>query len=121
MGINPIRKKYGAPDRRALVTEHAVSDGIGCTLTASAFAGKPGVVDNVVPALYPIVVDAAGKATPYVPGPLSGFTINPNDITNGDCSDGYLWHGTIDPSLLPVAFDPATVTGSHQFNFQGKA
>lgn len=129
MPVNVRRKTYGlAADRRALLTEHAVEDGIGCTLTASAFTGKPGVVDNVVPALYPIVVDSAGKATPFAgtvgtPAALSGFTINPVDISNGDDVTGYMWHGTYDPTLLPVTFDPAAVaaTSAQRFYFNGKA
>ena len=129
MPVNVRRKTYGlAADRRALLTEHAVEDGIGCTLTASAFTGKPGVTDGVVPALYPIVVDAAGMATPFagttgVPGALSGFTINPVDISNGNDVTGYIWHGALDPTLLPVTFDPAAVNAASaaRFYFNGKA
>ena len=124
MSIKPRRTSYGhAANRSALLTEHGVGDGIGCTLTAAAFTGKPGVADNIVPALYPVVVDADGKATPYAGGELSGFTINPVDISNGDDSDGYIWHGALDPSKLPIPFDPATVTGSgaSRFYFNGKA
>lgn len=133
MSVNPRRKTYGRADRRALITEHAVGDGLGCTLNATAFATAAGVADNLVPALYPVSVDADGRAWPFTAAgqtatattparPFSGFTVNPVDVTHGDDVTGYIWHGTIDPALLPVAFDPAGVTTGNigKFTF-GKA
>lgn len=121
MSFNPTRKKYGSVDRRALITEHAASDGIGCTVDVSAFTSAADVTDSI-PALYPVVVDkATGMATPYTAGALSGFLINGGPLADGDFGDGYIWHGSLDPALIPGDFDPATVTGSHQFNFNGKA
>lgn len=129
MPVTIRRKVYGlAANRRALLTEHGVGDGIGCTLTATQFTGKPGVTDGVVPALYPVKVSATGAATPFTgtagtPGDLSGFTLNPVDISNGDDVTGYMWHGALDPSLLPVTFDPAAVKPADlaRFYFNGKA
>lgn len=123
MGINPTRKPYGRVNRRWLVTEHAVGEAVGCTLPNSVFGSATGVSGNIVPAGYPVVVGADGKAAPYTSGNLSGFTLNPVDLTNGDDSVAYVWHGTVDPSLLPVAFDPATVTGvsASRFKFDAKA
>lgn len=129
MPVGPVRKSYGgAPDRRALVTDKGVNEGIGCTLTATNFTGKPGVVDGLVPALYPIVVDAAGKATVFVgtagaKGKLSGFTLNPVDISGGDDITGYMNTGDIDVTKLPVTLDPAAVdaASSARFYFDAKA
>lgn len=112
MGIASKRTSYGRADRRALVTEHAVGDGLGCTLKKADWQSATAVEDNIVPCLYPVVVDANGIATPYAAGELSGFTINPTDVSGGDEPAGYIWHGTIDPELLPVDFDPSTVTGA---------
>lgn len=112
MGIAPKRTSYGRADRRALVTEHAVGDGLGCTLKKATWQAATNVQDGVVPAMYPVVVDANGIAAPYTAGNLSGFTINPVDVSGGDEPVAYVWHGTIDPALLPVTFDPSTVTGA---------
>ena len=125
LGLRTTNTYGGEPDRRALVTKHGVDDALGCTLTASNFTGKPGVTDGIVPALYPIVVDAAGKATTFVgtsgtPAPLSGFLVNAYDISNGDEPAAYIPHGTIDPAYLPVNFSFAWVSGTHQF-IAGKA
>ncbi|MGG7653509.1 hypothetical protein [Kocuria rosea] len=127
MGVNPRRKNYGRVDRRALITEHAVGDSLGCTLKAATWATAPGVSDGLVPALYPVTVGADGIAAPFVVGdqatkPFSGFIIDPVDTTKGDGSVGYIWHGTIDASLLPVAFAPAGVTSGNISKFVfGKA
>lgn len=117
MGIAPKRTSYGRADRRALVTEHAVGDGLGCTLKKADWTTATGVEDGIVPCLYPIVVDANGIGTPYAAGELSGFTINPTDVNGGDEPVAYVWHGTIDPDLLPVDFDPSTVTGAAASRF----
>ena len=134
MGINPTRKAYGRANRSYLVTEPGIGDGIGCTLPKSAFNTAEGVTDGVVPAGYPIQVDSDGKAAPfeaYEPGEdgapgtggeLAGFTIDPVNVTNGDQSIGYQWYGAIDPSRLPVDFDPADVApGNSRFYFAAKA
>lgn len=123
------RKTYGgAPDRRALVTDRGVDTGVGCTLTASAFTGKPGVTDGVVPALYPVVVAADGKATPFAgtsgsAKPLSGFTLNVVDISGGDAVTGYMSRGDIDPAKLPIPFAVAGVDAASapSFKFDAKA
>ena len=121
MPFNPTRKTFASTvDRRALITEHAVSDGIGCTVDVSAFTDATDVTDTI-PALYPVVVSATGIATPYTAGALSGFLINGGPVGGGDFGDGYIWHGALDPAMLPGDFDPATVTDAHQFNFNGKA
>lgn len=118
MGIAPRRTEYGNTNRRALITEHAVNDGLGCTLKAATWKNAPGVTDGIVPALYPVAVDADGIATPYTSGgTFSGFTINPVNTAKGDDSTGYIWHGTIDATLLPVTFDPASVTGAAASRF----
>lgn len=122
MSVNPRRKTHGNADRRALLTSHAVGDGLGCTLTADQFKTAAGVKDNLVPALYPVSVAANGMAVPFTvaaqaTAPFSGFTINPVDVTHGDDSDAYIWHGAIDASLLPVEFDPTAVTGGNIGHF----
>lgn len=126
MSFNPTRKTYGAVDRRALISEHAVSDGIGCTVDVSAFVDETDVTNDTIPALYPVVVSASGVATPFagtagVPAVLSGFLINGGPVDRGDFGDGYIWHGALDPALIPGDFDVAGISNAHQFNFNGKA
>lgn len=127
MGISPKRKSFGRVNRRALITEHAVGDALGCTLQSTTWASAAGVQDGLVPALYPVSVGADGIAVPFdtanqATAPFSGFTLDPVDTTKGDESVGYLWHGAIDASLLPVAFDPAGVTSGNISKFVfGKA
>lgn len=122
MAISPKRTSYGRADRRALVTEHAVGDGLGCTLKTSDWSAATGVTDGLVPAMYPIVVDANGIGRPFAgtsgtPAALSGFTLNPVNVTDGDQPVAYVWHGTVDPDLLPVDFDPTAVSGAATSRF----
>ncbi len=130
MPVGPVSRSWGgSPDRRALVTERGVNEGIGCTLVAANFTGKAGVgADGSIPALYPIVVAAAtGLASPFAGtanSPLSGFTLNPANISQGNEPVAYMSRGDIDPSLLPTStFVLANVLAADaaRFKFDAKA
>lgn len=103
MGVNPRRTDYAnASDRRALINDTGVNDGVGCTLVPAAWSAAAGVTNGIVPALYPVVVSAAGIATPWTAGALSGLLLDSVDLSKGPASVGYMYRGVVDPTLLPV-------------------
>lgn len=112
-------REFLAVDRRALVSEHAFGDAIGGTLNLDEFTEATHYPKGVIPALTPVSQGADGLCVPY--DPLVGalrFTVNPVDVT-GDLHVALLWHGVIDPTLLPVDFDSETVdtTSATKFEF----
>jgi hypothetical protein len=110
VSVNPRRKTYTGPDRRALINTDGLDEATGCTVPASAFSAAAGVTDGVVPALYPVVVNGSGVAAPWTAGALTGLLVDPVDTSKGDASVGVMRRGYVDPTLLPV--DASAGTGS---------
>ena len=128
MPVGPVTRSWGgSPDRRALVTERGVNEGIGCTLVAANFSNATYFPAGVVPALTAIVVDSAGLASPVLgtaSAPLSGFTLNDANVSQGNEVVAYMSRGDLDPTLLPVsAFVAATTLAADKarFKFDAKA
>ena len=118
MGLSPTKRTFGPNvDRRYLVTDRRLDEGLGCTLDKATFTrGANGVTaEGIIPAGYPIVVNAAGIGSRWSTGALSGITINAVDLNKDDGLVSYQTGGDVDPSLTPVDFSAAT---GHGFIFR---